>query len=146
MKYFDPTQILLKNNITPPQNTHYHLAIFAEPFLFFIYSGQKTLESRITVHRIAPYDKVYPGDLVFIKRSSGPIEAVFTVGHVQQFDLSTTPLSHLQERYAQALCADDTFFQSKQHCRYAVLMEIKNLTRLTPFSITKKGMQTWLLL
>ena len=146
MQYFDPIQILRQNNITQPPHTRFHLAVFAEPFLSRIYSGEKTLESRITVNRIAPYGKVSPGDMVFIKRSSGPVEAVFTVGCVEQFDLTETPISLLQERYGSQLCADDAFFRSKQHCRYAILMEIRSLTRLTPFSIDKKGMQTWLLL
>ena len=84
--------------------------------------------------------------MVFIKRSSDPVEAVFTVGCVEQFDLTETPISLLQERYGSPLCADDAFFRSKQHCRYAVLMEIRGLARIHPFSIDKKGMQTWLLL
>lgn len=146
MKYFDPIQVLSKNNITPQPHTHFHLAIFTEPFLSSLYSGEKTLESRISIHRIAPYGKVYPGDMVFIKRSSGPVEAVFTVGCVELYDLAETPIELLKERYSAALCADDAFFHSKQHCRYAVIMEIKDLTLLNPFSIDKKGMQTWLLL
>lgn len=104
------------------------------------------MESRISIDRIAPYGKVYPGDMVFIKRSSGPVEAIFTVGCVELYDLAETPIELLKERYSAALCADDAFFHSKQRYRYAVIMEIKDLTHLNPFSIDKKGMQTWLLL
>jgi len=146
MKYFDPLQILRANSTTPPPHTRFHLAIFAEPFLSRIYTGEKTLESRITRNRIAPWDKASPGDIVFIKRSSGPVEAFFTVGSVMHFDLTQTPLEQIRDQYSAALCANEAFWQSKQTCRYAVLMQITNLTRIPPFSIDKKGMQTWLTL
>ena len=146
MKYFDPLNPLHNADLTPPPQTRFHLAIFAEPFLSRIYTGEKTLESRITRNRIAPWDKVFPGDIVFIKRSSGPVEAFFTVGSVLQFDLTQTPLEQIREQYSAALCANDAFWQSKQSCRYAVLMQITNLTRIPPFFIDKKGMQTWLTL
>ena len=146
MKYFDPLKILHRAGVNPPPQTHFHLAIFAEPFLSCIYSGEKTLESRITRNRIAPWGKVSPGDIVFVKRSSGPVEAFFTAGNVTQFDLAQTPLKQLRDQYSMELCANEAFWQSKQHCRYAVLMQITNLTRILPFSIDKKGMQTWLVL
>ena len=146
MKYFDPLIPLHNAGFTPPPQTRFHLAIFAEPFLSRIYTGEKTLESRITRNRIAPWDKVSPGDIVFIKRSSGPVEAFFTVGSVMQFDLTQTPLDQIREQYSTSLCANDAFWQSKQTCRYAVLMQITNLIRIPPFSIDKRGMQTWLTL
>ena len=63
-----------------------------------------------------------------------------------QFDLTQTPLDQIREQYSTSLCANDAFWQSKQTCRYAVLMQITNLIRIPPFSIDKRGMQTWLTL
>ena len=146
MKYFDPLNILHQNNLFATPSARFHLAVFSEPFLSALYSGEKTMESRITRSRIAPWDRLSPGDMVFVKRSSGPVEAVFTAGQVLQFDLTQTPLALLQEKYSASLCADESFWQSKQNCRYALLTQITALIRLTPFSIDKKGMQTWLIL
>lgn len=50
-----------------------HLAIFQEPYLGLILAGKKTIESRFSVNRIAPYEAAERDDLVLLKRSSGPI-------------------------------------------------------------------------
>lgn len=121
-----------------------HLGIFAEPYLQRIYTGEKTVESRFTKNRITPWGKVKRGDLVLLKRSGGPVEAYFTVGAVVQYDLAQTPLAAVRERHEKALCVDDGFWQAKSGARYAVLMEIRELRRISPQRIDKKGMQTWI--
>src|SRR2546425_6317559 len=50
-----------------------HLAVLVEPYLQFILDGQKTVESRFSVHRCAPYQRVHRGDVVLLKQAGGPI-------------------------------------------------------------------------
>src|SRR5437899_128672 len=67
-----------------------HLAVFAEPFLRFVLDGSKTIESRFSVNRCAPYRAVEAGDLVLLKRPAGPVVAVAEVAQVWYYELDAS--------------------------------------------------------
>lgn len=129
-----------------PGTVGVHLGVFAEPYLRAIYDGRKTVESRFSKNRIAPYGRIAPGDLVLVKRAAGPVEAVFTVGAVRQYRLQETPLENLRAAYGAALCADEVFWRRKAESRYAVLLEICGLVRFVPFRVEKRGRAAWVML
>src|SRR5215210_2794220 len=56
-----------------------HLAVFVEPFLDYVLDGSKTVESRFSVNRCAPFGKVSPGDMVLLKRAGGPVVGIARV-------------------------------------------------------------------
>ena len=56
-----------------------HLAILIEPYLSFILNGKKTIESRFSINRIAPFDKIQTGDIVLLKRAGGPLVGISQV-------------------------------------------------------------------
>jgi len=56
-----------------------HLAVLVEPYLSLILDGKKTIESRFSINRHAPFEQVQRGDVLILKRSSGPIEGLCTV-------------------------------------------------------------------
>src|SRR5262245_51208695 len=64
-----------------------HLAIFVEPFLDFVLSGKKTVESRFSVNRCPPYEHVSRGDIVLLKRASGPVVGACIVSAVWSYRL-----------------------------------------------------------
>lgn len=132
--------------IVPPGAAGVHLGVFAEPYLQAIYDGRKTVESRFSKNRIAPYGRVAPGDLVLVKRAAGPVEAAFTVGAVRQYRLPETPLENLRAAYGAALCADEAFWRRKAESRYAVLLEIRGLVRFAPFRVEKLRRTAWVTL
>ncbi|RBP05022.1 hypothetical protein DFR50_1376 [Roseiarcus fermentans] len=48
----------LSNATRPSSRVGIHLAIFAEPFLSMVLSGEKTIESRFRRNRCAPYGEI----------------------------------------------------------------------------------------
>ena len=64
----------------------HHLAILAPGWIEPILHGSKTIESRFTKVRCAPYGKIHAGDLVYMKESGGPVKGQFTVAKVETFD------------------------------------------------------------
>src|SRR5690349_4668447 len=62
-----------------------HLAILREPYLTRVLSGEKTVESRFARVRAAPYGRVAPGDLIWLKRVGGPIAGVARAAEVRLF-------------------------------------------------------------
>jgi hypothetical protein len=86
-----------------------HLAIFVEPYLQFLLDGKKTIESRFSVNRRAPFNKVSKGDILLIKKSGGPVVAVCTIYERWYYKLNPKSWSEIKQ-YQEALCAHDPDF------------------------------------
>jgi hypothetical protein len=124
-----------------------HLAIFVEPYLQFVLEGRKTIESRFNSRRCAPYQQVQVGDIVFLKRSSGPIVGLCEVAGVWFYRLDPHSLETIRREFAEALCAQDpNFWQNRQHASYATLMRIQNICQIAPVNFSKRDRRGWVLL
>lgn len=121
-----------------------HLGIFSEPYLTYMLTGKKTIESRFSKNKILPYKQISKDDVVIVKKSSGNVVAYFTIKDVLFFDLNTTSIDDIKHKYNEQLCVDKSFWTNKQNSNYATLIFIDKLIKLQPFSINKKGMQTWI--
>lgn len=128
------------------KNSNIHLGIFTEPYLTYMLNGQKTIESRFSKNKIAPYEKITKNDIVLVKKSGGNIVAYFTIKEVLFFDLQDYAIENIKAKYNKELCVEDTFWENKKDSHYATLIKIDKLVKLKPFSINKKGMQTWILI
>ena len=64
----------------------YHLAILTPGWSERILDGSKTIESRFTKVRCAPFKKVHEGDSVYLKESGGLVKGMFTVEKVETFE------------------------------------------------------------
>lgn len=121
-----------------------HLGVFNEPYLTYMLEDKKTIESRFSKKRIAPYNKISKDDIVIVKKSSSNVVAYFTIKDIIFYDLSITPISEIKAKYSQELCVNDDFWELKKDSKYATLIFIDELIKLNPFPIKKKGMQTWI--
>lgn len=106
--------------------------------------GKKTIESRFSKYKIAPYNQITKDDIVIVKKSSGNVIAYFTIKEVLFLDLNTTTIDEIKIKYGNELCVDDQFWESKKGSRYATLIKIDKIIKLKPFPINKKGLQTWI--
>jgi predicted transcriptional regulator len=127
-----------------------HVAIFLPPFLDLILEGTKTMESRFSRIRCAPYGQVQADDVVLMKRSGGLVEGEFTVAQVESYrDLTDTCLRTLADRYGKALCADADahFWEVRRGSRYATLLSVAYPTRYPhPFPYQKRDRRGWIVL
>lgn len=123
-----------------------HLGVFSEPCLTYMLDGKKTIESRISKNRIAPYDKITSDDIVVVKKSGGGVVAYFTIKEIIFVDLNDVSINDIREKYNNELCVSDEFWEQKKDASYVTLMFIDKLVKLNTFKIDKKGMQTWIVL
>lgn len=121
-----------------------HIAVMAEPFLSYIFTGRKTVESRFSIHRIAPYNRIKPGDIVLLK--AGDIIGCFTADWVEFYSLAEQPLEDIAARYGDAIGGDDDFWIQKSSKQYATLIGIRGVRHLPPLHITKTDRRAWLTL
>ena len=56
-----------------------HVAILRQPFFDMVLSGEKTIESRWSMHKVAPYGKVGIGDEILLKETGKDVTATAKV-------------------------------------------------------------------
>ncbi len=129
-----------------------HVAILKSGPLDKILSGEKTIESRWLVHKSAPFGKVNGGDVLYLKRTGGKVEARVTVHGVKQFENLTLEVARtIIKRYGPSIKLNNTNFRQwwNPKKKYCCLIFLKNVERLAPFDIDKTGfgnMAAWLVL
>jgi len=123
-----------------------HLAIFVEPYLDLLLQGKKTIESRFSVNRHAPFEQVRKGDVLVLKRSSGPVCGLCKVGNVWFYRLDPSTWPDI-ERHAEALCMDgSSFWEKKRAASFATLMQVEDVHRIEEFAIEKEDPRSWVVI
>jgi len=128
-------------------NESIHLAVLVEPYLQFILDGTKSVESRFSVRRYPPYDRVEGGDVILLKRSSGPIVGICEVSSAWFYHLDPKSWSEIRTEFAQALCAQDPdFWRTREAASFATLMRIHRVLTITPTKCDKRDRRGWVVL
>lgn len=52
-----------------------HIAILRQPFFDMILNGTKTIESRFSMNKCAPYNMVKAGDIILLKETGKDVTA-----------------------------------------------------------------------
>lgn len=127
-----------------------HLAVFNPPFIDLILSGEKTIESRFSKVRCAPFGVVKTGDIVLMKESGGLVIGEFTVKDVETFrDLNKGSIREISNKYGKSLCAyvSKDFWESRHDARYATLLYVSKPVRYEkPFPFPKKDRRGWMII
>ncbi len=123
-----------------------HLAIFAEPFLSMILSGEKTIESRFSRNRCAPYGEVGDGDVILIKAVAGPICGISLAQRTWSYDLASEPMSRIRDRFGAGIGGDDEFWAARTDALYATLIELGMPAALPPVVCDKRDRRGWVAL
>ena len=135
--------------VTTPHAVRFslHLAILVEPYLQFILEGRKTVESRFSVRRGAPYECVQRGDVVLLKRSGGPIVGLCQIADAWFYRLDPRSWSTIRQEFTQALCAQDpAFWQARRQASFATLMRLQHVRPLAPLPCAKRDRRGWVIL
>jgi ASC-1-like (ASCH) protein len=126
---------------------NYHLVILKRPYLKAILSGRKRIESRFALTRRAYFGRVFPGDKLFLKESSGTVCAVATAAAVKSFEnLTSERVAEIGRQYNHHIGADDEYWQSKGNCRFGMLIWLKDVGPIKAVRIHKKDWRAWVVL
>jgi hypothetical protein len=127
-----------------PAKSSLHLAVFVEPYLGLLMTGAKTIESRFSLEPIAPFNKIWPGDLVLLKRTGGGIVGIGLVGNVKHLRRSDSSWKDLRQNYEKELCVmDDGFWERASHAWFASLIWFDQLKRLPGIVCDKQDRRGW---
>ncbi|MDQ3632427.1 MAG: ASCH domain-containing protein [Actinomycetota bacterium] len=133
--------------IDPASPERAHLAVMHEPYLSYVLAGRKSVESRFSRHRVAPFDQVGLGDLLLLKSQSGPVTGVARVAHVDSYRLDPPLWASIRNRFSAALCVtDERFWLERREARYATLMRLAAALAVEPLVLDKRDRRPWVVL
>lgn len=108
-----------------------HLMIVHPRYIAPLLSGTKTLESRLGQDRRAPFGKVNPGDIIYIKPTGKRVIAKAIVRTVEEYeDLTPKDINNLRESYDDRIMGGDHYWQTKSDAKYATLIGFSKVTML----------------
>ena len=124
-----------------------HLAIFRQPYLNLILALRKTIELRLTMHRILPFEGIAIDDKIFLKESGKKIVGqAFCAKTLFKKLESPSQISKITEQYPQELRIEQGFLEAKLQCKYLSLIWLRDVTRIDPLPFVKHDQRTWLIL
>ncbi len=124
-----------------------HLAVFTGPFPGWLLDGSKTIESRFSRVRCAPWGVLHEGDIVAVKKAGGPVTGVFQAGQVRSYQLTPRKVTELREQFATRIrAAGDDFWDQRADCNYATLADVTSVRALPPLAFPKRDRRGWAVL
>jgi predicted transcriptional regulator len=108
-----------------------HLMIVNPQYASRIMTGQKLVEARLGTDRSAPYNRVQPGDIVYIKPSGQRVIGKAVVHRVDQYSgLNPNDIDHLQRVYNDRVQCDDAFWDAKRDSNYATFITLNRVAMI----------------
>lgn len=131
-----------------------HLAILAEPYLAMVLDGTKTVESRVALNRIAPWLKVAPGHLLFLKRSGGPVVGACMVTQASFYQANVEAMPgeawwpQAVYEASKAVGVHPSYWDTgnRKGARFCTLMELGPVVKMEWTKVAKRGQAGWLCL
>lgn len=121
-----------------------HLAVMRQPYLDYVLSGEKKVESRFSKVPCAPYKKVKKGDIIVFKETGGPLRAISMIkdvsffGNIDSSKSMTLLLGHKDE-----LMISDDFIEKKKDSKYVSLMYLDKVIPIHCVNLIKNDMRPW---
>jgi ASC-1-like (ASCH) protein len=126
---------------------NYHLVILKKPYLDMILEGRKRIELRLYKTKHPAFGRVFAGDKLFLKVSSGSVCAIATVEKVKTFEnLTPERILDLKQQYNHDIGGGDEHWQSKMNSKYCLLVWLKDVKTIEPVQIHKKDWRAWVVL
>ena len=130
-----------------------HVAIMKKSWglLPRILEGAKTIESRWYKARVAPWDRIQGGDVIYFKDSGAPVTLKGMVTKVLQFEVKRDgEAMDITKRFASGLGfsrVPDIMLNYISGKRYGILVFFDSVEKVKPFNIDKAGfgmMSAWI--
>lgn len=124
-----------------------HLAIVRQPFYDLILSEEKTIESRWSLNKCAPYQKVGIGDIIYFKLPGKAITATAQVKDVKFYELNPVLADQIKNLYGKEICAHKfENWETYRNKKYLTLIWLEKIKKIAPYHIDKKGRAGWVLI
>ncbi len=123
-----------------------HIAILRQPFYDMVLNGEKTIESRWSMNKIAPYKKVKVGDDILLKVTGEPVTARAKVKEVKYFELTPEIVEEIRVNYGKQIGTDKfEDWESTRQKKFCTLIWLKDVKRIQPLSVPRSNGAGWII-
>lgn len=122
-----------------------HIAILRQPFFNMVLSGEKTIESRWSMHKIAPYNKVSIGDEILLKETGKDVSAKAVVKDVKYFELTPQIVEKIRIQYGKEIGTDKfQDWESTLNKKYCTLIWLDGVEKIKPVKVQRSNGAGWI--
>ncbi len=124
-----------------------HIAILRQPFFNMVLSGEKTIESRWSQNKCAPFNKVKVGDTIYIKQTGCAVTATAKVKDVKYYNLTPEIVEQIRIKYGKQIGTDKfEDWKSTLNKKYCTLIWLSDVTKIKPMPVKRSNGAGWILL
>jgi hypothetical protein len=121
--------------------------ILRPKYLELLLERLKDVECRLNQRAVPPVGAVGSGDLLWLKRSSGPVEAVAEVEAVRLVERpGMRGAQRIRRELGRRIWGEPAFYRMMATSRYVTLVWVADLRRFEPFWIRKQDRRSWVVL
>jgi len=127
-----------------------HIAILNKKLRLLekIISGNKTIESRWYKSKKRPYKNIKKEEIVYFKNSGESVTIKTIVEKVLFFNnLNKSKIKNILQKYGNQIGLDNSYVNNLINKKYCTLIFLKDVKKINPFNIDKKGyglMSAWI--
>lgn len=124
-----------------------HIAILKQPFFNMVLNGEKTIESRWSIHKVAPFDKVSIGDEILLKETGKDVTATAKVKDVKYLKLTPQIVEDIRIKYSKEIGTDKfKDWQATLQKNYCTLIWLSDVTKIEPIKVRRSNGAGWIVL
>lgn len=131
-----------------------HLAVYSrnrsKDYIQMMFDGIKTVDIKLSNRRVAPFNAVSPGDMLYIKESSGPVVGRIQIPKVSYFEIKDPmQILDLLMEIREPVGLDDEehatrMFEKVQDKKYVTIFELAQPEPLLhPIRVEKFDRRVW---
>ena len=124
-----------------------HIAILKQPFFDMVLSGEKTIESRWSMVKVAPYKKVSVVDKILLKETGKDVTATANVKKVQFYELTPEIVEDIRIKYGKQIGSDKfEDWKSTLQKKYCTLIWLDEVTPVALIKVKRSNGAGWIVL
>lgn len=122
-----------------------HIAILKQPFFNMVLSGEKTIESRWSMNKTAPFNKIKKGDTVWLKETGKNVTAKAVAEKVEFYNLTPEKVEDIRIKYGKQIGTDkfEDWIGTLQK-KYCTLIWLKDVTLIKPIQVRRSNGAGWI--
>lgn len=123
-----------------------HIAIMRQPLFDMVLNKQKTIESRWSQNKIAPYGKIKVGDEILFKETGKDVIATTIVKDVKFYELTPEIADNIKLKYGKEICTDKfDNWETYRNKKYCTLIWLDDIKTIEPLKVKKSNGAGWLI-
>lgn len=122
-----------------------HIAILKQPFYDMVLSGEKTIESRWSKNKIAPFNKVKEGDIILLKQTGKNVGATAKISKVECYNLTPQIAERIRKTYGNKIGINK--FKNWEECankKYCTLIWLTEVNRVNEIKVPRSNGAGWI--